>query len=447
MPIIHRYLFTELTKVFLVNLAFLTGILYLERLVYMTDLIFNRGLSFYEIASMMFFISPAFFTVTIPMGILLASVVAFNRFSADSEIFAMKASGWSFLYLMRPVILFSFLAFTACNLIIFYALPWGNSSLDKMVFDIVRNKANFDIKPKVFNRDFSNLILYIKSKENDTKLNDIFVSQRIKDNVTKTAVAKEGIIVADPDNLKIRLRLKDGTIHIISQENKNYQTINFDRYDLTLDIPEARRIHQGLVGNREKSYNALTKEIERLKKEGQPTSRLEMVISKKFALPVACLLFALIGAPLGIKSSRAGKSGGYAMGALLLTGYFIGLICMQNLGSRGIVNPYFSVWVPNIAYLLLAIFLAYKTQNEIPFKLMDKTLDTIADLAHLIQKTWLRITQPGMLGVPNYAMRDTSDQDIHKASREILRQKLKNIKSQKSPRQASPPKKKTSLPQ
>lgn len=434
MPIIHRYIFKELTKTFLITVAFLTALLYLERLIYMTSLIFIRGVNFWEIASMMIYISPAFLSITIPMGIMMASVLVFNRFSADSEIHAMKASGWSFLYLMRPVILFSLLAFLVSNLIIFYALPLGNQALEKTIFNIVRNKANFDIKPNVFNKDFFRLVLFVKGKKSDTKLNDIFVSQRIKDNVSKTAFARQGTIVTDPDNLKIQLRLKEGTIHIISQENKNYQTINFDRYDITLELPGLKRIHQGLVGNREKSYNVLREEIKNLKKEGKPTSRLEMVISKKFALPVACLLFGLIGAPLGIKSSRAGKSGGYAMGAFLLGAYFIGLVLMQNLGSSGIVNPYFSVWVPNILFFFMAVIITHKTQYEIPFRVMDMIFDQITDLEIQIRRFFLKLTQPNIITAPDYTSLNKTDADIHKASREILKRKLKSIKSQKTVR-------------
>ena len=107
MPTIHRYIFKELVKSFLISAATLTALLYLERLLYMTTLIFNRGATFVEVALMMIYISPAFLSVTIPMSVLVASVAVFNRFSSDSEIYAMKASGWSFMYLMRPVILFS----------------------------------------------------------------------------------------------------------------------------------------------------------------------------------------------------------------------------------------------------------------------------------------------------------------------------------------------------
>jgi len=428
---IHRYIFKELVKAFLISAATLTALLYLERLLYMTTLIFNRGATFVEVALMMVYISPAFLSVTIPMSVLTSSVVVFNRFSSDSEIYAMKASGWSFMYLMRSVIVFSIAACLLTGFVIFIALPWGNASLDKAVFDMIQNRANFNIKPKVFNHDFSDLILYAKRKESDTALKDIFVSRRLDNVGTQTVVARKGTIVADKKNLKIQLRLKNGVLHIISQGNQNYRTVKFDRYDLTLSLPGAKKIHQGLIGNRERSYRWVKKHIAHLKKEGKPTFRWEMINSKKFALAASCLLFGLIGAPLGIKSSRAGKSGGYAMSLLLLSTYFIGLIGLQNLGSRGITNPAFSVWIPNIIFLFLAIYFARKAQKEIPYKFFAKVFDTIFAWCENARNFFINMTHAGKLTASDNLTPGISQKEAHKISKQMMRQRFRNIKSRK----------------
>lgn len=432
MPTIHRYIFKELVKSFLISAATLTALLYLERLLYMTTLIFNRGATFVEVALMMVYISPAFLSVTIPMSVLVASVTVFNRFSSDSEIYAMKASGWSFMYLMRPVILFSIAACMVSSFVIFSALPWGNSSLQRMVFDMVHNRANFNIKPNVFNRDFSGLVLYVKGKNSATELNDVFISQRLNGNETQTALAKSASIAADVDSLKIQLRLREGTLHLVSQNNKNYRTVKFDRYDLTLSLPGAKRIHQGLVGNREKSYAWVKEEIARLKKEGKPAYRMEMINSKKFALSASCLLFGLIGAPLGIKSSRAGKSGGYVMSLFLLMTYFVGLIGLQNLGARGIINPAFSVWIPNIVFLFLAIYIARKTQKEIPFKFFAAIFDKIFEWQENAVNFYQKLTHSGKAAAPVYQGTGVSQTRLHHAARQKMRQRFRDIKSKKS---------------
>ena len=92
---IHRYIFKELVKAFLISAGALTSLLYLERLLYMTTLIFNRGASFFEVASMMIYISPAFLSVTIPMSVRLSpsasEATSSRRSSIEPEI---DASGF-----------------------------------------------------------------------------------------------------------------------------------------------------------------------------------------------------------------------------------------------------------------------------------------------------------------------------------------------------------------
>jgi hypothetical protein len=52
---------------------------------------------------------------------------------------------------------------------------------------------------------------------------------------------------------------------------------------------------------------------------------------------------------------------------------------MTNLAAIGKINPYFSVWVPNIILLVIAILMIRKTQQESPFKILNKFIDFFWD--------------------------------------------------------------------
>ena len=120
----------------------------------MAQMIVNRGVSFIEMILMMAYLSPALLALTIPMGVLLASVITFNQFSANNEWVAMKTCNWSFLELMKPVAYFAILTYILANSVMFWALPWGNNSYKVLIYDIIKNRANIDIKPNIFNKDF-----------------------------------------------------------------------------------------------------------------------------------------------------------------------------------------------------------------------------------------------------------------------------------------------------
>ena len=186
---------------------------------------------------MVLYISPIFLSITIPISVLVAVVMTFNHFSAENEFVVMKSCGWSFMYLLRPILLFSFLAYIVTNIIIFYALPQGNQALKQMIFEIVKTRANIDIKPNVFNRDFDNMVLMVKEKSGQNSFNDVFIADSSFKGSTKIILSKKASIMTDPANYRIQLQLKDGAIHDLAMEGKDYQIMKFDRYNLTLDIP------------------------------------------------------------------------------------------------------------------------------------------------------------------------------------------------------------------
>ena len=370
--IIDRYIFKELFKLFIISTGALTTILYLDKFLFMAQMIVNRGVSFMEMTLMMAYIAPAFLTLTIPMGGLFASVITFNQFSVNNEWVAMKTCNWSFLELMKPVACFAILAYILANSIIFWGLPWGNNSYKVLIYDIIKHRANIDIKPNIFNRDFKNLILLVKDRDQNSSLKSVFIAKNNGIDPPQIITSDEGIISSNPEKLKIQLKLRKGTIHELSKERDNYKTLNFDRYNILLSLPESERLEQkALVSHRELSLEKLKEKIIDKRKKGLPTSGQEVEISKKFSLPFACLLFAFFGAPLGIKSSRSGKTGSFGIAVLVILLYYIAFIMTQNLGSIGQIHSYTSVWIPNFFLLIIVIYSNYKIYKEEPIKVFD----------------------------------------------------------------------------
>ena len=132
MKTIDRYIFRELLKIFTISVGVLTTMLFLDKILFLTEMIVNKGVSFMEVVWMMVYIAPAFLALTIPMSVLVASVVTFNEMSGENELVAMKASGWSFLRILKPLLIFSVMAYVCTNFIMFYALPWGNQSFKQI---------------------------------------------------------------------------------------------------------------------------------------------------------------------------------------------------------------------------------------------------------------------------------------------------------------------------
>lgn len=368
MKILDRYIVGELMKVFLISMGAITGVLFLDKFLLMAEMLIRWGVGILDMLRLVVYLAPAYLSVTIPISVLVATVIVFNHFSSTNEWTAMKVGKWSFLRLLGPGVVFACVAYFLSSTIIFVALPWGNQSYKELIHDLTINHTPINIKPNVFYREFPNLTLYVKEKEKASHFKGIFISNRRQADAPQIISAEEGFLIKSPDASKIRFQLKKGTIHEVNKSAGNYQTVNFDGYDLILDIPVPVKMStKAFVSDRELSPSELIARIKFFKSQGLKIFGPAVELSKKFSIPFTCLVFALLGIPLGIQSGGSGKSGGLAICLGIIIAYYFCLISSQNLGMTGTINPYLSVWIPNIVTLLPAIYLAYKIQKECGF--------------------------------------------------------------------------------
>jgi lipopolysaccharide export system permease protein len=374
--IIDRYILRELLKIFLITVGSLTMILYLDKFLFIAENIINRGVSVMEVFLIMIYISPSYLSLTVPISVLVASVATFNQFSASNEWVAMKSCHLSFLQTMKPVIIFSIIAYLLAVIIMVYALPWGNYAYKQKTFEIIKKRADINIQPNILNYDFKNLVIIAKEREKKNTLKGIFIADTTEIKSTRIITANKAIIIPNIKTLKIRLLLTEGTIHELKDKLDEYQTINFDTYELNLSLPDTAQLEKdALVGHRELSIKLLLQQIKDFEKRGLPTYAAKVELSKKFAIPFTCLLFGILGAPLGVHSSRAGKAGSFATSIMVIILYYMGLIFAQNMGKSGEVEPYSSIWVPNIIIFCVIIYTSYKMQKDIPFNFINQIID------------------------------------------------------------------------
>ena len=390
--IIDRYILRELIKIFLITVGALTTVLYLDKFLFIAENIVNRGVSILEVFLIMIYISPSYLALTVPISVLVASVATFNQFSASNEWVAMKSCHLSFMQTMRPVLIFSIFTYIVAVIIMVYALPWGNYAYKQKTYEIIKNRADINIKPNILNYDFKDLVILAKKREKKFQFRDILIADTTQSKSPKIITANQAIILPNIESLKIRLELTNGTIHELGDKLSEYQTINFDTYELNLSLPDTAQLEkEALVGHRELSINSLLKQIKDFEKKGLPTFSAKVELSKKFAIPFTCLLFGLLGAPLGIHSSRGGKSGSFATSVMVILLYYMGLIFAQNMGKSGQVEPYSSIWVPNIIVLFVIVYTSYKMQKDLPFNLTNRIVDNLSTIHKLLSPFYLKL--------------------------------------------------------
>ncbi len=384
----YLYILKETLPIFFIGLMVFTIILLMDKILKMIELIVTRGVSFHQILMLLLFISPSFLTFTIPMAVLLGILLAFGRLSGDSEITAFKASGMSLYQLFIPISIFSICAYLLTTLLVFYGLPWGNRGFKATLYLIAQSKADIEIKERVFNDMFDGLVVYVdKVPIQGKKMEGILIYDEREQGKSTTVFAKEGFLSNNPKSQEIILRLLNGDIHRVERQNNVYQKVQFQTYDVRLELARAFTAIGKKLKDREMSIDDIKEKMEEQRRRGQVTTSLEIELHKRYAFPFACIVFGLIGVPLGIQPRRSGRSYGFVFSLLIILAYYISLTTFEILTLRFKLPAFVAGWAPNLLIGGLGIYLLIKAANETPFKLSIWLVEGM----DAIQRKWKRL--------------------------------------------------------
>jgi lipopolysaccharide export system permease protein len=364
------YIFREIFHVFLISLLVFTIVLLMDKILKLIEWIVSRGASITLILKLLLYLSPSFLVFTIPMALIVAILLSFGRLSSDNEVTAFKASGVSLYQLYVPVGVFSVGAYIASALLVFYGLPWGNRGVYEVFFQMAQSKATLEIQERVFNDAFDGLVLYVdKVPTYGEKLEGVLIYDEREQGRYDTIFAREGFVANNPNTQEVMLKLLKGDIHRFEPNHNLYQKIQFESYDLKLELANAMKAFSGKkLKDKETSIEDMKARIARLRQKGLDTSSEEMEIHKRYAVPFVCLIFGLMGVPLGIQSRRSGRSNGFVFSLLIILAYYVSLTGAEIFVADHTLPPWLAGWLPNFMFGALAVYLMIKAGRESPFK-------------------------------------------------------------------------------
>lgn len=380
MKTLQRYILGELLYPFFMGVFIFTFILIMDKIFALADLIVKYGVSLWVVGKLLVLILPSTFAITIPMGCLVAVIVAFARLKGDNEITAMKASGVSLLPIMLTTLLFGGVLTAAMVGFNNNVLPSANLAYKNLYYDVVSKRASIVIKDHVFVNDFDGYSFRVGSMDplsGELRNIIVFVLGRRNEDPVRTIFSKRGRLITDSKTRRVMLKLEDGFLQMVQPDNLQiYSRLDFQSNVLDLDINHALADQnpQNLRSAREMSMGEIAKEIRTGSPNGESLNTLRVEFYKKVSIPFACLAFVLIGAPLGILAPRSNKFIAYFIGVLLIFIYYIFLSLGETFGSDGRMNPFWSMWLPNLMLTLVGVYGLVWVINERPPFLRRKKL-------------------------------------------------------------------------
>ncbi|MBP8981291.1 MAG: LPS export ABC transporter permease LptF [Syntrophobacterales bacterium] len=366
--IIDRYILKEIAFPFFMILFILTFVLLMGKILQLMDLMVNKGIRLTDIALLIFYLMPSFLLFTIPISLFVAIMMGLGRLSSDNELMVMKAAGMSLPQIARPILI----AVTACFLLTaltsYYLAPYGNYAVKSLLFDIARKKASVAIKEKVFNDEFSGILLYAdRVPVSGEHMEGVLISDTRNTGEQSTIIASRAYLIADPNAMTVTLRLENGATHSVDRSLKSYRRMDFARYDIKLDLGAAMSAEAGKTkSSTEMTIGEMVQRMRDKKLRETDLRELAIEINKKFSIPVSTLVFGILGIPLGIRKHRTAKYWGFTIGLAVVLAYYLLRLGGEALAETGQLTPFIGTWTPNIILGAAGIWLFMRAAAEKP---------------------------------------------------------------------------------
>ena len=369
--LINRYVLTEIAFPFCMILFVLTFVLLMGKILQVMDLMINKGIGFADIARLMLYLLPSFLMFTIPISLLIAILIGLGRLSGDNEWTVMKMSGVSLYQLSFPVACAALVAFLMTLTTTLFLVPYGNLASKTLLMDMARQKASIGIREKIFIDDFQGILLYAERiPAHGDFLEGVLISDSRISREPSTIVARRAYLVSNPDTMAITLRLEDGSTHTVDAGLNHYRKMDFRFYDVRLDLASALSAEKksGTKSSTEMSLSELTTTLGNRGLKEEALRELAIELNKKLTVPFSCLVFALIGMPLGIRAHRSIRSRGFTLGLFLVLAYYLLRLSGEALVETGRLSPILGTWTPNGIFATAGILLFSLSAREVSFR-------------------------------------------------------------------------------
>ena len=359
MRIIDRYIVREVLPPFLIALLLFTFVLIIPFIINIAEQMIAKNVPAGTILQLMATLLPQALALTIPMSLLIGLLVGLGRLSADREVVVMMACGISPYRLLQPVLVFSVVCWGLSSWVMLKAMPDGNQRFRELTQEIVMNRAEGEVRPRVFFEDFPNLVLYVHEVPLDGKgWLDVMAADTSNASTPVIYLAKRGRMVIDRQAQTIHMVLEDGARHTTKLEDPTaYEVAQFDSTIIALDPSSVFPRTGPQRGEREMNVEDLAALAAELRANGTSPHRPIMEIHKKFSLPIACFVFALLGVALGASHRKDGKIASFVLGIGVIFGYYVILYTAEALTKGFWLPPWLAMWIPNIILGAAAVFL------------------------------------------------------------------------------------------
>lgn len=354
---LYRYLARETLRPTAFALFGLTAIVLTTKVLEFSELVINRGVEGSSVASILFFEAVPVAARMLPFAVLVGSLFALGRMGADREILALEASGIAPVRLSGPVVAFAAVVSVVALAMGIEATPWSSRALDSKLEAISREKPWANLRPGVVQRFGGWQLDAREVSAAGDRLRGVMLWTP---EIGETIFAQSGRLSAAAGDVGIALG--DGAV-VLSRDG-GVQNLRFAVLETKLPGGQIfeRKEHDRILGLPLDELAAQASAF--VPTEFNRLSQAALELQRRFAYPLATLVFGFLAVPLFLTRAHASRSAGGVMGLLCTLAYYGLLQLSEGLVQGGTVGPVLAAWLPNLILAALALALLLRARRE-----------------------------------------------------------------------------------
>jgi lipopolysaccharide export system permease protein len=321
---------------------------------------------------MMVYAAPQFIILSIPMGVLLGTLISVGKLNSELQITALRTCGVSLYRLLAPYFivgtLLSGLTFLGNETVV----PWGLESLTNLKNSLLNSGEDSEarlgpINEPIYKNGKLQWLLVAEDSEGN-RLYDVFLLFRDQKNH-----ANDQLIIAtwaewEGQNWTFHevqtYSLKDPRDGTPGQMQTRMSSMVVR--DLNISPESLRMRKQDVESLRIVQLQQLLRD--ELASGVDPESKtIRDIMTKmygKYAIPFTPLVFIIIAVPLSIMPQRSSTSMGMGFALLIVMIYYVLLSVCQKMGASGIIVPMLAAWLPNILICGIGLILMQRRERN-----------------------------------------------------------------------------------
>jgi lipopolysaccharide export system permease protein len=387
MHIIDRYILKSLVGPFFLSFATIVFVLVLQFLAGFSDRFLGKGIGLADIVELVVLQSAWMVVFAVPMAVLVSVIMTYGAMTNNSEITVLRASGLSLFRLAAPVLVVAALLTLFVERFNNVVLPEANYRARVLMADIVRAKPAFGLTENAFSSFIDGYSIFVKdTDEASREMRGVLLYDLTRPGYRTMVSAERGLIGFAGNDRYLIMTLYNGEIHEMRYPSlAGYRTMSFARHRLVFESSGFGFTRSGESRFRGDARDLSATELlaaarqqeRKIKVAGNPAlfaendrqrlaaeqvlyNRYMTEYHKKYALPVACLVFALAGVPLGVLARRGGFGAGAGLSLLFFVLYWSMVITGEKLAERGILDPAAASWSGDVILALVAFLMIHR---------------------------------------------------------------------------------------